>query len=300
MLCSVASPLWAEVGTIEQTENGVIIRNGTTISIEVGDEVEQGDILQTPASGLIHVRMLDDTRFVVGEGTSISIDTALIGGDPTKFENLAVGVTGGVFRFLSGSSERSAYGVNTPVATMGIRGTVFDVVHDTETDLVVLDGEVEFCASETNQCIQLGASCTIGSTLDQEAQINDDQALDRFTLLLDQNPVLEDYKASTVACGDRVPQEDAALSPEPGQTQIASAGSGSGGFGGGGLGAGIGGTGGVLAAGATAAFLASGFENVDRNGVVDVPNWSLCRPRLCCIDKPDFELPPSPDGTTLQ
>ena len=128
LLCAFASPLWAEVGTVEQVENGVIIRGGTTITAEVGDDVEQGDILQTVPSGLMHVRMIDNTRFVVGQGTTISIDTALIGGDPTKFESLAVGVTVGVFRFLSGDSEKSAYEVNTPSATMGIRGTIFEIV----------------------------------------------------------------------------------------------------------------------------------------------------------------------------
>jgi len=251
LLCAFASPLWAEVGIVEQVENGVIIRGGATITAEVGDEVEQGDILQTVPSGLMHVRMMDDTRFVVGQSTTISIDTALIGGDPTKFESLAVGVTVGVFRFLSGGSEKSAYVVSTPVATMGIRGTTFDVVHGPETDLVVLEGEVEFCAADTDQCVTVGASCIVASTEEQQAKINDDQALDRFALLLDQEAVQDDYKAIIVACGDRIPQTEAALDLAPGPTGAASAGAG--------------GAAGALAAGAIAAFITSGSGNTNED-----------------------------------
>ena len=262
LLCAFASPLWAEVGTVEQVENGVIIRGGTTITAEVGDDVEQGDILQTVPSGLMHVRMIDNTRFVVGQGTTISIDTALIGGDPTKFESLAVGVTVGVFRFLSGDSEKSAYGVNTPVATMGIRGTHFDVVHDNiDTHVVVLEGEVDFCALDTNQCITVFAGCTVASTEEEEAKINDDQALDQFDLLQDQEPLLDDFKAITVACGNRIPQNEAALDLAPGPTETALAGGGA-----------------ALAAAAAAAFLAIGLEIVNDDGVHVVPNHTPADP----------------------
>lgn len=245
LLCAFASPLWAEVGTVAQVQNGFIIRSGTTIAAEVGDEVEQGDILQTVPSGLIHVSMIDDTRFVVGPDTTISIDTALIGSDTTKFESLAVGVTAGVFRFLSGDSEKSAYEVNTPVSTMGIRGTIFDVVHLTETDMVVTDGEVEFCAVGTNICIIMEPTCSVGSTEQKVTKINNEQALDRFILLLDQNDILDGYKADTTSCGDRVrQQEEASL-----KTDTAT----------GTTGATVGGALGALSGAAAAAFAAGGI-----------------------------------------
>jgi hypothetical protein len=275
LLCVFASPLWAEVGTVAQVEQGVIIRGDTINSAEAGDEIEQGDILQTDPSGLIHVTMTDNTRFVVGPNTTISIDTALIGSDETKFESLAVGVTAGVFRFLSGDSEKSAYGVDTPVATMGIRGTVFDLVHVIETDLVVLDGEVDFCTSDTNQCIVMEASCTTASTLEQEAKVNEDQALDDFSLLYNQRPILDDWKAGTDACGDRIPQEEAALAPAaPADSNGGGGDGGSTSDGGGGDGDGgstaNGGGGGTLAASATAAFATSGLANNSENGVFKV------------------------------
>jgi hypothetical protein len=140
-----ASPAAAEVGRVVQADGGLILRGTETIVAEEGVTVDQGDLLQTTASGLIHVLMTDETKFVVGPGTSISIDTALIGGDGGTFESLAVGMTGGLLRMISGNSPNDAYQLNTPAATMGIRGTSFDTCRVRDDLLIVHEGIVRTC-----------------------------------------------------------------------------------------------------------------------------------------------------------
>lgn len=58
---------------------------------------------------------------------------------------LAITATKGVFRFLSGKFASSAYEIKTPTATMGVRGTFFDVIveEDGLTTVAVQEGEVE-------------------------------------------------------------------------------------------------------------------------------------------------------------
>lgn len=140
-----ASPAAAEVGRVVQAEGGLILRGTETIVAEEGVTVDQGDLLQTTSSGLIHVLMTDETKFVVGPGTSISIDTALIGGDGGTFESLAVGMTGGLLRMISGNSSNEAYQLSTPAATMGIRGTAFDICGVRDNLLIVHEGIVRTC-----------------------------------------------------------------------------------------------------------------------------------------------------------
>jgi hypothetical protein len=140
-----AAPAWAEVGQIVEAEGGLILRGSESIVAEAGTAVEEGDLLQTTPTGLIHVLMTDETKFVVGPGTSISIDTALIGSDAGTFDSLAVGMTGGLLRMISGNSASEAYRVNTPSATMGIRGTAFDNCVVRDDLLIVHEGTVEAC-----------------------------------------------------------------------------------------------------------------------------------------------------------
>ena len=169
-----ASPAVAEVGRVVQAEGGLILRGTETIVAEEGVTVDQGDLLQTTASGLIHVLMTDETKFVVGPGTSISIDTALIGGDGGTFESLAVGMTGGLLRMISGNSANEAYQLSTPAATMGIRGTAFDTCLVRDHFLVVHDGIVRTCPrnpvtgeADLDACIDSAAeenSCPVVAT----------------------------------------------------------------------------------------------------------------------------------------
>ncbi|AXI55035.1 hypothetical protein C1J05_11515 [Sulfitobacter sp. JL08] len=122
----VASPALAEVGFVLQVTNGQIIRNGSPVEIDEGSLVEEGDVLATEPDGLIQVELIDGTNFVVYADSTINIDTALIGSDESTFESLAVGISGGIFRLVSGSSDAEAFEITTPNATMGIRGTIVE------------------------------------------------------------------------------------------------------------------------------------------------------------------------------
>lgn len=110
----------------------------------------EGDTLNTGKTGRMHVRMADRTLFSLKPNTSFTIETFKFSGEtPAKAaaapsstrttastdRSLFRLVKGG-FRAITGligKRNRSAFGVNTPVATIGIRGTSF-VAQLTETD----------------------------------------------------------------------------------------------------------------------------------------------------------------------
>lgn len=216
MLC--ASTAWAEVGTIEQVENGFLIREGDRNAASSGQLVEEGDVLETGEDGIIHVRMTDDTKLVVGPETTMSIDAALIGQDTGTFETLAVGMTVGIMRMITGNSESAAYSIDTPVSTMGVRGTGVEHWMAEEAGLVVTEGLVRFCSVEVDPntgerrileetCIFLAAqNCIVAATQDLSTLNPEDQSLSRFELMLRQDEiVLEDYRLDLTECADRIP-----------------------------------------------------------------------------------------------
>lgn len=138
-----ASAAMADVGTVVQISDGQIIRNGQPIASDVGTLVEEGDVLSTEIGGMISIEMIDGTRFVVYSDSTINIDTALVGSNTNAFESLAVGISSGILRTISGNSPNSAYEVSTPNATMGIRGTNFDVnERGTDTLVLITEGAV--------------------------------------------------------------------------------------------------------------------------------------------------------------
>lgn len=161
-LCATSA--FADVGVIAQVLNGEIVRNGQPIVTELGTLVEQGDILTTEADGLMQIQMADGTQFMVWADTTISIDTALIGNEQNTFETLSVGVTAGIFRFVSGGSDADAYEYTTPAATMGIRGTTVTMKHQNVSWFInETDDQINICVRSGPNGPAIESTCTINS-----------------------------------------------------------------------------------------------------------------------------------------
>ena len=129
-----ASPVLAQanaVGVNAAIRNKVEIRSGRQVRpavlrarVILNDEVRTG-----PASQL-QILLLDRTTFTVGANARVAVDRFVY--DPAaNSRSTSVSVTKGAFRFMSGRNLRKPAGnlqVRTPVATIGIRGTIFEGV----------------------------------------------------------------------------------------------------------------------------------------------------------------------------
>ncbi len=92
------------------------------------ERVSLGDDIVTGPGSVDQVLLLDRTTFTVGANARVKIDKFVY--DPNRGAS-AVGasVAKGAFRFMSGKATRGAPGqssVNTPVGSIGIRGTIFE------------------------------------------------------------------------------------------------------------------------------------------------------------------------------
>jgi ferric-dicitrate binding protein FerR (iron transport regulator) len=122
---------------------------GDAQDIEIGTTFEQNDRIKTGKGGAAELEFLDGTSLTIGENSEIVLDKMIFDRDRAK--SATVEVVKGTLRFVTGNSDHSAYQIKTPVATIGVRGTVIDVSLD-QGDMVfnTVEGVGIVCHGGTN------------------------------------------------------------------------------------------------------------------------------------------------------
>lgn len=141
LLSSLAAPASAQDGIGEAkavidvaTATGQVGDRG----LEVGSPVYMGDEVRTDGVGEAQLLFEDGTRMVVGPNSSLVLDEFVFRSQAQE-NSFAVRALGGTFRFISGEQPKDSYLIQTPSATIGVRGTVFDFsVTPQQTDVILL------------------------------------------------------------------------------------------------------------------------------------------------------------------
>lgn len=103
-------------------------QGGEMVALTTGGTVYVGDMLATSAGARLRIRFLDDSILTLGEDARLSIDEVVYtpaGREPEAGAQTLKFVQG-VFLYVSGKIGHGApdqVALNTPVATIGIRGT---------------------------------------------------------------------------------------------------------------------------------------------------------------------------------
>ena len=100
---------------------------GSTRTIELGSDVVFQERIQTTASGSVQVLFVDRTALTVGPNSNITIDEFVF--DPNAGTGSFVATLAeGSLRFIGGQiSRNSGVTINTPTATIGIRGSAVGI-----------------------------------------------------------------------------------------------------------------------------------------------------------------------------
>ena len=111
--------------TIEHV-NAVVVQAklpGQTGEAKVGDLVYQGDVVRTGADGRVSINFTDGTSFNLTNNANMTLNEFVY--DPNgKSNSTLFNLTKGTFTFVAGKVAKTGdMKVETPVATMGIRGT---------------------------------------------------------------------------------------------------------------------------------------------------------------------------------
>jgi len=124
----------AAVGTITEQANdpASIQRSKTTLTGTKGVGVEMEDAVKT-SQGKVGITFADDTRVQVNENSKLVIDDFVYDPKNKGAGKLALNMAGGTVRYASGAIAKnnpSKVAINTPTATIAVRGTDFTATVD--------------------------------------------------------------------------------------------------------------------------------------------------------------------------
>lgn len=145
------------IGAAASVENRVVgTISGATRDIVVDSEVFSNEAVRTQASSMARLRFLDDTNLAIGPSSTVTLDKYVFDPDASA-ASVVLNTARGGFRFVTGRSDPRAFKINTPVATIGIRGTVLDIKNSGGTSIVVLKrGALHVCVKGSNsKCADL-------------------------------------------------------------------------------------------------------------------------------------------------
>lgn len=130
-----------DIGAVEAA-SGDVFGNDLLSRLKTGDRIFFRQRVATGADAAADLKFVDDSRLSLGANTEVTLDEFVYRPGEGVVDG-AFRVTRGVLRLGSGKA-RLRVGIQTPAATLGIRGTRFDVqVTPQGTELAVIEGEVE-------------------------------------------------------------------------------------------------------------------------------------------------------------
>jgi hypothetical protein len=113
--------------------------------IQLGDDVFINEEVKTGVESAAKFVFSDQTNLALGPTSTVKLDRFVYKDDAT-YTKAAVNFAAGAFRFTTGGSDKGAYQLRTGTATIGVRGTIFDVsVRSSVTTVTLIEGEVVIC-----------------------------------------------------------------------------------------------------------------------------------------------------------
>ncbi len=133
------------VGIVEEVSGKatVIRTDGSTHTITNGTKIFQGDVVETDGAGAVNIVFIDETSFAVSNNARLAIDEYVFDAS-TESGSSNFSVLRGVFVFTSGLIGRDDpddVEIDTPVGSIGIRGTI--IAGDVDTgEITVIEGAI--------------------------------------------------------------------------------------------------------------------------------------------------------------
>ena len=139
------------------------VMRGSSRPLSVGSDVHANEVVRTADASVAQLVFLDNTNLSVGPKSSVTLDRFVY--DPAHNSGkVVVRATRGIFRFVTGSQPPQDYTIETPIATIGVRGTVFDLlVQPNKIVVVLVSGNVRVTthAGRTVWLTQPGTALTV-------------------------------------------------------------------------------------------------------------------------------------------
>lgn len=117
-----------------------------------GDDVRQDETIEVNTDAQGEFRLDDETKLALGPGSRLVLDKFVYDSDK-KVGSIVINMMKGAFRFITGAAAKTTYVINTPNASITVRGTIFDVyiLPDRSAWVLLHEGSVE-ATGKRNVC----------------------------------------------------------------------------------------------------------------------------------------------------
>jgi hypothetical protein len=128
--------------------------SGSTAALSEGDSVYLDEGVRTGVDSTAKLVFLDSTALAVGPISHVVLDKFVY--DPTPAnQSVVIKLSVGVFRFTTGVLDKHAYNINTPTATVGVRGTVLDIkVESSRSRVTLVEGKALVCPRRKDETFE--------------------------------------------------------------------------------------------------------------------------------------------------
>ena len=118
----------SNIGSASSVKNrvdGVI--GGQARSLASGSAVHSNELIRSGKDFVANLVFIDQTKLSVGPKSEVRLDKFVY--DPNQRSGVvAIQATRGAYRFATGVQDFKNYQIKTPYATLGVRGTVLEIV----------------------------------------------------------------------------------------------------------------------------------------------------------------------------
>jgi FecR protein len=135
----------------------------STQTLSAGSEIYANQTVRTGNRGMADLVFIDSTNLGIGPASEVRLDKFIY--DPTGSSgSVVMNATRGAFRFVTGTQAKRAYQVNTPHGSLGVRGTVVEVVinpnkrpaeNECVTKIRLVEGEATYDVAKTKKKARL-------------------------------------------------------------------------------------------------------------------------------------------------
>jgi FecR protein len=157
LLFGGGQPSWSQekIGGAQTVVNNVdgSLPTGNQMPVAQGDNVFLNEAVRSGADSRAKLVLNDSTNLTVGPDSTVKLDDFVYSG-PKSSGTIALNMTKGTIRFITGDANKRAYTIWTPTAAIGVRGTNLLIeASDTETRVVNEEGTAIVCARKGNEYV---------------------------------------------------------------------------------------------------------------------------------------------------
>ena len=157
LLLGAGEPSWSQekIGGAQAVVNNVdgSLPTGNQVPVVQGDNVFLNEAVRSGPESRAKLVLNDSTNLTVGPDSTVKLDDFVYSGPKTS-GTIALNMTKGTLRFITGDANKRAYTIWTPTAAIGVRGTNLLIqASDTETKVVNEEGTAIVCVRKRNEYV---------------------------------------------------------------------------------------------------------------------------------------------------